>query len=157
MEPTTREGDVQVELFVRNELPPPARERADDVTAHLTELEAAGEIDAAGTRTWDKRVPVENCDAGVRDTYLSFTRWANEAGCSLQPFFQTREHYSKAHGERVDWLVMPAICLAVYEGETLSAVYPHADGPETWTVEDGLERFQPDEPKTVEQSSALAD
>ncbi|MHB9286224.1 HTH domain-containing protein [Halobacteriales archaeon Cl-PHB] len=157
MQPTKREGELAVELFVRSELPPPARERADEVTARLAELEAAGEIDAVATRTWDKRVPVGNCDPEVRDTYLSFTRWANEEGRSLRPFFQTREHYSKAHGERVDWLVMPAFCLAIYEGEQLSAVYPHADGPETRTVEDGLVRFQPEGPETVDQSSALAD
>ncbi len=157
MEATKREGEVQVELFVRNELPPPARERADAVTARLEELDAAGELDGIQCHTWDKRVPVEDCDTAVRDTYLSFTQWANAAGVSLRPFFQTREHYSKAHGERIDWLVLPAFCLAIYEGDQLTAVYPHADGADTHTVEDGLDLFQPEGPEPVDRSSALAD
>jgi hypothetical protein len=41
-----------------------------------------------------------------------------------------------------DWLVTPAICLAVYEDDELSVVYPHTDGPETYTVENGLEMLE---------------
>lgn len=157
MEPIEREGEVQVELFVRNELPPPARERADAIAARLDELAGAGVIDEVYRRSWEKRVPIETCSGETRDAYLAFSRWAADAGVRLQPFFQTREHYSKTHGERTDWLVLPAICLVVHEDDRLSAVYPHSDGRDAKTVEDGLDQFRPEGPEATETSSAMAD
>ncbi len=139
MHTNTYEGDIEVVLFERGELPPPAERQATAVYERLESLVEAGHIDSVSRETWVKRTPLDDCDGDLRDTYLSFESWAEETGVSLQPFFQTRECFTPSEGEHTDWLVMPAFCVAVYAETDLSAVYPHADGNDTQTVEDGLQ------------------
>ncbi|WP_340102076.1 HTH domain-containing protein [Salinibaculum salinum] len=140
MHSNKREGSIEVVLYERTELPPPAAERADCVHDRLVELEENGHVDAVTREEWVKRTPVEDCDDELRDTYLSFESWADEEGVRLTPFFQTRECFSSAAGEHTDWLVMPAFCLAVYDGDDVSAIYPHNDDEDgAKTVEDGLQ------------------
>ncbi len=134
-----REGDRRAVLFVREELAPPARERVRSVERRLDDLEARGTLEAVDVAHWAKRVPVAECANGTRETYLNFEAWATDAGARLTPSFQTRECYTRDGSGTTDWLVVPTMCLAVYEAGDLAAVYPHARGDETATVEDGLE------------------
>lgn len=139
MHTTQREGDVNVVLYERTELPPPTAERAQHVYERLEELAERGHIESVTREEWVKRAPVANCDEALRDTYLSFTAWADEEDVRLTPFFQTRECFTPEAGEHTDWLVMPAFCLGVYDEDGVSAVYPHASDAGTHTVEDGLQ------------------
>jgi hypothetical protein len=41
-------------------------------------------------------------------------------------------------GAKGDWIVLPAITVAIYENGDLAAVYPHADGDDYRSVADGL-------------------
>jgi len=132
------EGNIEVVLFERGELPPPAQKRAGTVCERLESLAEAGHIDEVSREEWVKRAPLADCATDLRDTYLSFTSWADRAGVSLNPFFQIRRCFSPEEGERTDWLVMPAFCLAVYDGDELAAVYPHSEDGDARTVEDGL-------------------
>lgn len=130
---------VAATLYVREELPRPARERAEAVRTSLQAVaEADGPVDEFERREWPKRVPVDECDSAVRDTYLAFSAWAEDAGKSLAPFFATRECYSPEAEAHTDWLVVPAFVLAVRVDGRLEAVYPHSDGEATATVEDGV-------------------
>jgi hypothetical protein len=139
MHSNKREGAVEVVLYERSELPPPAEDRADAVHERLVELEERGHVDAVSREKWVKRMPIDDCDDELQDTYLSFTSWADEEGVRLTPFFQTRKCFSPAAGEHTDWLVMPAFCLGVYDESGVAAVYPHNDDTESKTVEDGLQ------------------
>lgn len=139
--PTT-DRDVTVELHVRSELPAPAEAQAEQVYEGLAVLAGQGAIDAAGRTAWPNRTPVADPEGNVRDVYLSFREWADEQGYSLSPFFQIRECYTADSEGWTDWLVTPAMCLAVYEDGRLSAVYPHTDGSETRTVQDGLQALE---------------
>lgn len=144
------EGDVEVVLYERRELPPPAADRADSVYSRLEGLEERDGVREVSRETWAKRVPVDSCDGDLRDTYLSFTAWAENNGARLTPFFQTRKCFSAEEGRHTDWLVLPAFCLGIY-ADGVSAVYPHADESGTRTVEDGLQallRTHADEPAT---------
>ncbi|MFB6141236.1 MAG: HTH domain-containing protein [Halosimplex sp.] len=78
-------------------------------------------------------------DADARDRYVTCSEWARERGLSLRPAFGTRECYAMDTGERGEWVVFPALTLAVYEGGDLAAVYPHADGERYRSVGDGLD------------------
>lgn len=145
------ESDVTVSLslYVREELPPPASERAVTVAERGRQLADAGTVDEFSRERWPKRVPLGDCDRDLRDVYLAFTGWAGDADVGLQPFFQTRVCYGPETGERTDWLVLPAFALAVVadgevgvaDGEVV-AVYPHARDGETATVEDGLDALE---------------
>jgi hypothetical protein len=139
MHSNKREGSVEVVLYERSELPPPAADRADAVHEQLVELEQGGHVDTVRREEWVKRTPVDDCDADLQDTYLSFTAWADQEGVQLTPFFQTRECFSPSEGEHTDWLVMPAFCLGIYDDDGVAAVYPHNDEAGAETVEDGLQ------------------
>lgn len=149
-------GGFRVEFYERTELPPPAQEQADDVYRQLDALAEGGELSAVHRESWVKRIPVEKCASDLRDTYLSFNSWATENGLRLTPFFQTRECFRAEVGDYTNWLVFPAFCLAIYEGETLTAVYPHADEDRTRTVQDGVDSLREGETGTAPEA-ALAD
>lgn len=136
------DGEMALSLYVREELPPPASERAETVSARGRALAEAGVVDEFRETRWRKRVPLEDCDCALRDVYLAFAGWAADAGVSLQPFFQTRVCFGPESGERSDWLVLPAFALAVVADGDVRAVYPHARDGETATVEDGLEALE---------------
>jgi len=149
--------DVTVEFHERSELPPPTHAQAAQVRERLGVLAGQGVIGAVEQDTWPSRAPLDDLGDALRDTYLSYRVWADDRGYSLAPFFQTRECFTPDRGGWTDWLVTPAFCLAVYEEDALSAIYPYADGAETHTVEDGvdaLERALLDGP---EQRAASAD
>jgi hypothetical protein len=152
-QPTT---DVAVEFHVRSELPPPAEHRATQVYEGLTVLAGEGALEGLDRTTWPDRMPVEDPRPDLRDAYLAFRQWADTRGYSLAPFFQTRECYTPEYGGWTDWLVLPAMCLAIYENGDLSAVYPHTDGDETYTVQDGLEQLEGELLET-DQSTIVAD
>ncbi|WP_435076593.1 HTH domain-containing protein [Halococcus sp. AFM35] len=157
------EGNARLELFVRSSVPAAARESQSTVRERLRALEADGNVDGASVRTWEKRIPV---DAGVAEretsnTYAEFDAWARRRGVSLSPFFDTRDCHSSITGESHTALVLPVMSLAVYEGDRLSAVFPHADEDRAYTVGEALDALdddggESDENATRERVSAGA-
>jgi hypothetical protein len=152
MTPTERRGDRRVALCLRETLPEPAARQRDRLTDRLRELEAAGRVDSFEVTTCPKRIRREDTAAvAARDRYLAFSRWARDRGVRLRPFFATRECYAADTGELCDWLVFPAITLAVYDEGDLVAVYPHADGDDYRSVADGLSALAGDAPDSVDR------
>lgn len=151
------EGGIRVELYERSELPPPAEQQVDAVHSRLVALAEQGDVESVDRSEWVKKTPLDGCDPDLRDTYLSFTNWARETGTRLTPFFQTRECFTPDEEDYTDWLVLPAFCLAIYEGDSLSAVYPHADETETQTVQDGVQTLLVDDSEGQAFSSVAAD
>ena len=132
----------RAELFVRSDLPTPSEKRRRAVETRLQELECAGVVDDAETTVWEKRVPVGDDDCPERSRYDEFADWATEAGVSLAPFFDTRLCYSWETGEKRTDLVMPALCLAVYEDEELVQVAPFARGGTPHSIEECLDDLE---------------
>lgn len=140
MGPTERTGGRRVELYARGDLPRPADRRRTAVVDRLRVLADDERIAGFDEFTWEKRIRTSGpTDREARDLYLAFSQWADEAGVGLRPFFDTRDCYSMETGEFGEWLVFPALCLAVYEDGDLAAVYPHADGGEFRSVTDCLD------------------
>lgn len=132
--------EVTVEMYVRSSAPGVARERQERTRERLASLDEEGAVGSVTVRQWPKRVALDDDpeQEWVLDRFEAFSRWAEAENVSLDPGFGTRECYSWATGYRYDALVLPVICLAVYEGGDLVSVYPHADGDETRTVADYL-------------------
>lgn len=136
----TDTGKLRVRLFVRKTLPRPARERVAEVRSRLKRLADTGRICEVDVSHWEKRIQYPGpANSRGRDRYNEFTAWAREQDVSLRPFFDTRTCYSMETGQRSEWLVFPALCLAVYEDDILTGVYPHADGDRRRSVSDCLE------------------
>jgi len=136
---------TRARLHVRETLPGPVRGRRDKVVDRLAALVAGGSLAGYDVVPWDKRIPCDGSgDPETRDHYLAFSEWADEHGVGLTPFFETRECYSWETGERGTWVVMPALCLSVYEDDELTAVYPHTDGDTYNSVWTGVESLEDD-------------
>lgn len=145
MATTAWEAANRAELFVRADLPTPAKKCRKTATSRLESFVASGVLEEFSVTTWAKRVPMEaGVDLGTfeRARYNEFSAWARAAGVRLAPFFDTRECYSSTTGERQTQLVLPAACLALYdEDDELVAVTPHADERGSVSIADCFERL----------------
>ena len=140
---STTSSTRRVELFVRADLPTPSDERRTAVEERLEALQCSGVIDGFETTVWEKRVPVEGGSGQLeRSRYNEFAAWAADAGACLAPFFDTRECYSWETCERRTELVMPALCLAIYEDDELAQVAPFARGGTPHSTEDVLDDLE---------------
>ncbi|MFC7019144.1 MULTISPECIES: HTH domain-containing protein [Haloarcula] len=135
-------GHRRAVFFVRADLPAPSARRRSALEGTLRNLVDAGVLDDVETVDWDKRV----CADGPAETaeeirYEEFREWAEQANVSLTPCFDTRACYSTTTGERETHLVMPTMCLAVYEDDELVRVAPHATGGGTESVTECVARL----------------
>ncbi|WP_424004526.1 HTH domain-containing protein [Haloarcula salina] len=155
---TSAQGERRARLFVRSELPTPSRKRCTAIEREVESLVCQGVIDGVETVEWQKRVPLRGDNSGERELYNEFAAWAREAGVALAPFFDTRLCYSTTTGERRRELVLPVVCLALYENGDLVRVAPFADGGRAESVEeciaaiadgDGLARLESTEASTA--------
>jgi len=128
-------GGRRATLFVRSDLPAPSQKRCTAIERELHELVYRGVLEDVETVEWEKRVPLQGSGSGTeQDLYNEFADWAREAGVCLAPFFDTRLCHSSTTGEKRRELVMPAVCLAVYESGDLAQVAPFADAGRTESV-----------------------
>lgn len=142
MSQTDYPGERRAVLHVRSDLPAPSEKRRTAVEAELQELACKGVLDEYETRAWEKRVPVDSGGpCRERDLYNEFAEWAREADVCLAPFFDTRLCYSTETGERRKELVLPALCLTIYEDGELVQVAPCAAAGRAESVDDCLERL----------------
>lgn len=148
----------RAELFVRSDLPTPSENRRTAVENRLADLRCSGAIDAVETTTWEKRVPLADEDCPERTRYDEFGSWANDAGATLAPFFDTRLCYCTETAQKRTELVMPAICLALYEDDELVQVAPFARGGAPHSIEECLDDLEagrePTTTRTVTISTA---
>ena len=141
-EPTP--GQRRIELYVRDGLPEPTRERGRDLTAAIERLVEDGLADSATVTTCAKRYPLADDAASV--PFVSFEEWADRAGVSLTPCFGTRTCYCTESGKRQRYRVVPAFVLAVYDDDRLRAVYPHVDD-RPYSVPEGIEALRERDPR----------
>ena len=132
----------RAELFVRADLPTPSQKRRTAVESRLQQLQCTGAIETFETTVWEKRVPVADEGCPERGRYEEFLEWATEAGASLAPFFDTRLCYSWETGEKRTELVMPALCLALYEDDELVQAAPFARGGTPHSIEECLDDLE---------------
>jgi hypothetical protein len=142
---------VHAVLWLRTLAPYGVGEIQAEVVDRLERLEADGRIDDLDVDVWGKStelVRTADRDSGdVRETVAEFERWASENDRTLRPAFG--RHGVDADGD--GRVVLPLLCLAVYEAKTVRAVYPHVDGEDVYTIH-GIEALESRSPK--EGSSA---
>lgn len=138
-----RDVDRRATLFAREELPRPATERRDAVAERLAAIVASGSLDGLDVVHWDKRVPAAS-EARERSLVAAFREWAADADVDLAPCFGTRRCHDGRAGEVRTELVLPVLCLAVYEDDELVAVAPRATDDGVVTVGDCLARLGAD-------------
>jgi len=146
----------RAELFVRSDLPTPAKQCRTTAVSRADALVADGVLDGFSMTSWAKRVPLDDdaeLGAFERARFDEFSTWARSAGVRLSPFFDTRECHATTTGERQTQLVLPTVCAALYDEEELIAVVPHADEVGTVSLADCFDRLE--EPADDDRSVAL--
>lgn len=90
------------------------------------------------------RLPNDHDPMSTRKTVTEFEQWAHEHGCTLHPAFE-RCNRDLIDGNGEGWgndIRLPLLYLAVYDGETVRAVYPHTDGDTVNTIHDGIDALE---------------
>lgn len=132
--------DARLELFVRSSTPAAARERQSIVVERLRALEDYEEV---VIRSWERRAPIDGRENdGIHELYDAFAEWAGKNGVDLCPFFDTRECHSSLTGDSHTALVLPVMCLAVYDDDRLRAMFPHVDDGQPVAVGDALDALE---------------
>lgn len=135
------EATVRIELFTRAGAVG-THDRLLEAIERVRAIEADDRVADCHIGTWDKQLVLDddglNRNREVRTRIEAFESWADEHDVSLYPFFEERTRGSLAiDGER-RVLVLPVMCLAVYEEEALSELFPRTVGEVTHTVAEGL-------------------
>lgn len=87
-----------------------------------------------GVTQTDDRDPVR-----TREIVAEYKQWADEQGYTLRPAFDWDATEGENDGKGLSGrIVTPLITLAVYTQEGLQEVYPHVDGTEVNTIQDGV-------------------
>lgn len=131
--------DRRVEVFVRGFAPVRSGHLA--TVERLEELQRSGKISGYTVTTWPNRVRLsERAICGdVIGIYDRFAAWADAHGRRIIPPFDVHETGFLPYDEPDEVLVLPDVCLAVYEEDELVGVYPSADETRLHTVASGLE------------------
>lgn len=134
----------------------------ETVYERLEHLQEEGTIAGVTTAAWGgliETVPIAATEGFVppaRARVDEFETWAARHGVTLKPAFETREIGLLTADETREAIVPPVVCLAVYQGDELKRVFPHADGEAVHTVHDGLDRLETDADQFTTDEPELA-
>jgi len=132
---------VRIELFTRAGAVG-TYDRVIEAIERVRDLEAENRVTDCRVTTWDKQVALGNGhpDGGqaVLERIDGFESWARERSVSLYPFFQERIRSSLATDGEQRVIVLPVLCLAVYEEAELRELFPCTANEVSYTVHDGL-------------------
>lgn len=145
---------IRAVLRLRTLAPHGINETQTEVIDRLRRLEEDGRIAGLDVDVWGASMGLarsaDRSSSDVHEAVTEFERWADDQGCTLRPAFERRS----ARASEETRVVLPLLCLAVYEAEAIRAVYPHVDGEDVHTIHDGVDAL---ESTTSEDTSGLAD
>jgi hypothetical protein len=138
---------VRAVLRVRTLAPHGISETQTEIIERLRTLREDGAIIELDIDVWGPSMrvahPNDRSQSIEHDRVAEFERWAREHGCTLQPAFDRRESGSLVDQGATEQIIrLPLLCLGVYEGSTIRAVYPHVDGETVYTIHDGVEALE---------------
>lgn len=134
---TTQGSNLTVQVYVRPGL---LLESLDAKLEALQRLETTDVIDAVTVQAWPDTVPLTDTTphTEVVDLFNRFTLWADQHDRSITPPFTVRTQSTIGSDDSRRVLTTPMMCLAVYSGQMLTAVYPHADGDDHYSATDAI-------------------
>jgi ERCC4-type nuclease len=142
-----------VKLFIRADPELGCERRKQAVVERLVELDDADQIREYDVNIWTKQIRISGPLEGtsyyqrVFDHFTSFQQWAKAESVSLQSAFKIQSLDCEITDENYGVLSLPCVCVAVYEEDELSGVYPLVDDGTVRTVGSCLE--------TLEETSQL--
>ncbi|WP_241432402.1 HTH domain-containing protein [Halogeometricum borinquense] len=146
MRGTVDQSQRRVEVRIREQMPRGAYDRPESIIERLDQLESDGKINEYTVDVWGRSINTSpSCSVttamGNLDTVREFQSWAAENGMTLEPAFQENELSPLEMNETYEVLVLPVVCLAVYEDDSLKGVFPCARD-DVFTVDDCIEALR---------------
>jgi len=142
---TSNTPQRRLKLFLRAEPEIGTEETKQEAVDRLAELEREGHIDEYEIGIWGKSLrtggPLARTEyqREILTHLREFREWAARHDVSLARAFDERDVTSMLSEESFRVVDLPTICLAVYEDETLTGVYPCHDGSRSCSVLEYLE------------------
>lgn len=143
----TRTGR-RVELYLSAEPQFGVEHQKQTVIDRLTELDRAGRIDDYDVHVWGREIretgPLEGTDyhESILTSLREFEEWLDRRGAPVDRLFRRREVESEIVDESYSVISLPTMCLAVYDDDHLSGVYPYRDGEGIHTVRECLSELE---------------
>ncbi|WP_265110639.1 HTH domain-containing protein [Halosolutus halophilus] len=139
-------GDrLRVTVWMRGFAPTPDQRTLLD---RLKGLRQEGALADVSLRIWGRQIAaspsvIDGDDVErIRNRISEFESWASRNGYSLEPAFKRCEQTSMVSDERTEVVVLPTICLALYDADRLVGVFPCSDSDRTTTVHDCVIRLE---------------
>ena len=128
-------------VYVRSPAPAATEQRQETVLARLRSLRDCGAVDEFSVTYWFRQALDRDGDPTM-PAVAELEAWAEDHSVSLAPAFDRHERHNWYTGIDDAVVTLPVVCLAVYEDDELTAVYPHVceDGPRS--VADGIEQLE---------------
>ncbi len=127
-----------VRLYTRSAAPRDIAELHRRTVERLDRLAEDGSVESIEFEVWGDLIPTGEDRTGSRRAYDEVVDWAEESGYSLAPGFERRETGTIVSEDTRSVVSVPLLCLVIYDGDGIEAVFPCSDGQRTYTVEDGL-------------------
>lgn len=131
---------------MQSHIPGGAREGQQDVVDRLRRLEEAGTIESVPIEVWGTPValPTAGChhdpETEVLEKVAELEASGDQSGHTLEPAFRKRTASSLDPDEMWDEVVIPVICMAVYDGDDLQTVFSCSAPDRVQTVKECLKR-----------------
>lgn len=142
---TESTAPIRVELFLRKCAPADSVEGLKETVARCRRLEERDLNADVRVKTWSSVRPAleELSDSGpsVSLTVDAFQSWADREGYTLRSF-ERRETATMLGRRPAAKILVPTLCVAVYEDDDLQCVAPCSDGDRTYTVDDCLSALE---------------
>lgn len=134
----------RVVLRLRTLVPSGISPVQSEIIDQLQKLEAEGIVTELDIDVWGSSMginaPHDNDPIGTQQLLSEFERWADEHDCTLRPAFGRSNVNSTADGatENGEYTILPLLCLAIHDGATIQAIYPHLTPDDVHTIHDGI-------------------
>lgn len=140
-----RDAGLRAELRIRDSIQPGARESVADIRNRIEELARQNVLDSVETAVWGRRIsldPDHEVSGGMVEDVQRFRAWAIQTDADLAPAFRIHETSTIGDDTSETVVTVPLVCLALYRGDDVVAVYPHSCGGDAVTIQQGLERLE---------------
>lgn len=136
----------RVELLIRTSVPTPVRNRIETIVDRIESLDVDESVSEVECKHWPPDEESVSVSPSREELLDRFDAWADDAGCQLEPAFQTEAVNCEMPGSIVETARhrVPFLTLVIYGdgSEDIEFVAPCVKGNDVITIEDCLTQLE---------------
>lgn len=139
------DAQCRVEVFLQNLAPAESKQSQETIVDRLVNLRDAGHLREISLTVWGQRICTDSVlstlDGGreIVNRIGDFYAFSGDSRVNISPFFQINKVESSITGESFQSIVPPSRCIAIYEGNRITGVFPCVIGDRTYSIDDALD------------------